>query len=78
MEYCSIGKGLPEMYKKGYHNIRIPYDQRRTILWSVLVKDFFQKYIKESDCVLELGAGYGDFINFVNARKKIAIDIWRE
>ena|SRR3972149_6584579 len=78
MEYCLIGRVLLKMYKKDYHAVRMTYDQRRTILWHTLVKEYFQKYIKKDDCVLELGAGYGDFINSISARKKVAIDIWED
>jgi hypothetical protein len=30
----------------------------------------------ETDCVPEPGAGYGDFINEVEAKRKIAVDEW--
>ena len=43
------------------------YRQR---VWGVLVKDFFQKYIPASGTVLDLGCGYGEFINAVEARTK--------
>jgi ubiquinone/menaquinone biosynthesis C-methylase UbiE len=37
---------------------------------------FFSHRIGRDDCVLDLGAGYGDFINSVIARRRIAVDIW--
>ena len=33
------------------------------------------KYIKKEDCVLDLAAGYCEFINNIEASKKIAVDI---
>ncbi len=47
----------------------------RNLIWKTLCKDFFQKYIKQSYCVCDLVAGYCEFINNINAKKKYAIDI---
>ncbi len=44
-------------------------------IWKVLCQDFFQKFVKADDTVLDLGCGFGEFIRFINARRKIAIDI---
>lgn len=66
------------MSDNSYHNVRISYDERRKVLWSVLVEDYFSNFISTNSTVLELGAGYCDFINEVNAEKKIAIDQWPE
>src|SRR5262249_36555628 len=38
----------------------------------------FCKLISPNDCVLDLGCGYGDFINHVVARRRIAVDSWEE
>jgi SAM-dependent methyltransferase len=48
---------------------------RREILWRSLWKYYFSTYVQPSDCVLELGCGYGHFINNVRAQRRIAIDI---
>ena len=47
----------------------------RTKVWAVLVEQYFQKWIKADDVVLDLGAGYGEFINQVICRKKYAMDL---
>jgi SAM-dependent methyltransferase len=60
----------------GYHQTRLPYDQKREILWRALWKFYFSKHITSSDCVLELGCGYAHFINNVQARRRIAVDSW--
>lgn len=44
-------------------------------IWQVLCNDFFQKYIKKTDTICDLGAGYCEFINNIKAKTKIAIDI---
>jgi len=62
----------------GYHQTRFEYDARREILWRSLFQFYFRRWIRPEDCVLELGAGYGHFINNVIARRRIALDIWTE
>jgi SAM-dependent methyltransferase len=44
-------------------------------IWQVLCADFFQRYIRKTDTLLEIACGYGEFIRHINARRKIAIDI---
>jgi ubiquinone/menaquinone biosynthesis C-methylase UbiE len=61
---------------KDYHETRIPYDDKRSVLWQTLADFYFKNYIKPEDTVLEIGAGYCDFINNVEAAKKIAVDLW--
>ena len=48
------------------------------MLWETLCETYFQKWIHDSDVVLELGAGYGYFINSVRAARRIAIDAWED
>lgn len=62
----------------GYHQTRFEYDARREVLWRSLFKFYFRRWIREDDCVLELGAGYAHFINNVKARRRIALDVWPE
>jgi ubiquinone/menaquinone biosynthesis C-methylase UbiE len=59
-----------------YHQTRFAHDPRRRILWQTLVAGEFQKRIPPAATVLDLGAGYGDFINAVKARRRIAVDLW--
>ena len=59
-----------------YHHTRFPPDPRRRVVWQTLVACEFQKQIPPDAVVLELGAGYGDFINAVKARRRIAVDRW--
>ncbi|HTA94751.1 MAG TPA: class I SAM-dependent methyltransferase [Verrucomicrobiae bacterium] len=59
-----------------YHSTRFTPDPRRRVLWQTLVDCEFQKKIPPDGTVLELGAGYGDFINCVKARRRIAVDVW--
>jgi len=49
--------------------------KQRYNLWLILIKYFFQKFIDENDTVLDLGCGYGEFINQINCGKKYAVDL---
>jgi len=49
-------------------------DYRRAV-WGVLVSDFFSRFITPDAAVLDLGCGYGDFINVVRARTRLAMDM---
>ncbi len=49
--------------------------QFRQQMWRVLCRDFFQKYVPRDGHVLEIGAGYCEFINNIEARHKVAVDI---
>jgi SAM-dependent methyltransferase len=59
-----------------YFETRFTADPRREILWRTLVRHYFQPQISPESCVLELGAGYGNFINNVRAARRIAQDHW--
>lgn len=47
----------------------------RAKMWETLVTHFFQGIILNEQSVLDLGAGYCEFINSVKADNKIAIDL---
>lgn len=47
----------------------------RNRVWQVLTKDFFSRWVKAADSVLDLGCGYGEFINNIRAKAKFAMDL---
>jgi SAM-dependent methyltransferase len=47
----------------------------RNEVWKVLTAQFFQKYVGDGATVLDLGAGWGEFINNIKARHKYAMDL---
>jgi SAM-dependent methyltransferase len=67
----------------GSENLRRLYEARfteeerspRNAVWQVLCDHFFQKWIDPDATVLELAAGYCEFINNIRAAKKIAVDL---
>jgi len=48
---------------------------RKNNLWKVLCKDFLQDFIDPESTVLDLGAGFCEFINNIQAKIKYAVDI---
>ena len=48
---------------------------KRNVMWKILCEDYFQKYIKPTDTVMDLAAGYCEFINNIKCGKKIAVDL---
>jgi SAM-dependent methyltransferase len=64
------------MNYEGYHASRFQHDPRRSVLWQTLWNAHFSREIAPDFCVLELGCGYGEFINSVVARRRIGLDMW--
>lgn len=56
-------------YKSGQYDP----DNRRKIVWNEIVR-FLSPFIPSKAAVVDLGAGYCDFINSVEASKKYAVD----
>jgi SAM-dependent methyltransferase len=48
--------------------------EKRARVWRILCSSYFDQLIGPHQDVLDLGCGYGEFINNVNARSKIAVD----
>lgn len=49
-------------------------DYRKRV-WRVLIDSFFQRYVPRDATVLDLGCGYGEFINQIRAGRKYAMDL---
>ncbi len=47
----------------------------RRQMWDVLCRDFFQRHVPADATVVEIGAGYCEFINNIRAGRKIAVDL---
>lgn len=60
----------------GYHDTRLAHDPKRAAVWAALWRYFFRRIVPLDGCVLDLGCGYGDFINSVDAKQRIALDVW--
>jgi len=64
-------KELENIYRKRFGAL-VEY---RMDVWEVLVKKFFQQYVRPTDAVLDLGCGYGEFINHISCERKIGLDL---
>ncbi|HEY5911475.1 MAG TPA: class I SAM-dependent methyltransferase [Verrucomicrobiae bacterium] len=47
----------------------------RRAVWRVLIADFFGRYLRPEQTVLDLGCGYGEFINQVPCARRFAMDL---
>jgi SAM-dependent methyltransferase len=62
--------------EKLYHQ-RFPESElrRKQAIWRVLCTDFFSRFVKPTDTVVDVGAGYCEFINNIACGRKIAVDL---
>jgi Uncharacterized protein conserved in bacteria len=44
-------------------------------IWQALCEGFFQQFIPDGATVLDIGAGYCEFINHIKCQKKFAVDL---
>ncbi|MFQ3683978.1 class I SAM-dependent methyltransferase [Roseiflexus sp.] len=47
----------------------------RQQVWKILCSDYFSRHISPNSTVLDLGCGWGEFINNINVAKKYAMDL---
>jgi SAM-dependent methyltransferase len=47
----------------------------RDAVWKVLTADFFQQFIPRTATLLDLGCGWGEFVNNISAAKKYGMDL---
>jgi len=59
------------------YRIRFPTGEleRKNEIWKVLCQHYFQPLIGSGNVVVDLACGYGEFINNIRAREKIAVDL---
>lgn len=66
---------LLDKMEKDYFKHRFNPNKNRDKMWKVISR-YLQKYIPENSVILDLGAGYCNFINNINGREKHALDIY--
>jgi|ERR1041385_3294810 SAM-dependent methyltransferase len=59
----------------GYHAAHLPEDPARAVVWKV-VAEHLASWIPQSAHVVEIGAGYCEWINNVAAARRGAVDVW--
>ena len=66
-------------FKQEYFRTRFVYDPRRKPVWTEVTRWIERRFVDEGARVLDLGAGYCDFINAVTrASERHAVDIFDE
>ena len=59
----------------GYHAAHLPEDPARAVVWKV-VAEHLGRWVPAHAHVLEVGAGYCEWINNVSAARRVALDVW--
>ena len=59
-----------------YFETRMAYSAERGRVWAVIA-EYLQQYVPADSKVLDIGAGYCDFINNIKASEKHALDTWK-
>jgi SAM-dependent methyltransferase len=67
-----LEESLDELYR---HRFPAELLKRRRSVWKVLCEIWFSRYIARDARVLEIAAGYCEFINNVQAAHKVAVDL---
>ena len=65
------GYNLTQIYEKRFSG----HESYRNKVWKILVDRFFEKWINPNDQILDLGCGYGEFINHVDCKVRHAMDL---
>ena len=63
---------LDKIYRRRFNEYECEQKNKN---WEVLCPDFFQQFIPEEARVLDIGAGYCEFINNIRCREKLAVDL---
>lgn len=63
-------------FEVGYHGSRLKRDDKRDVVWRTLWLHKFKALVPSDGCVVDLGCGYGNFINQVETGRRIAVDSW--
>jgi SAM-dependent methyltransferase len=48
---------------------------RKDAIWRVLCHEFFQRYVRPSDTVLDIASGFGEFSRHIVASRVVAVDL---
>jgi len=47
----------------------------KSAVWKVLVESFFQRWVAPGNVVVDLGCGYGEFLNYLRCSRRIGVDL---
>ena len=66
-----MSQDLETIYARRFAGI----EKSRDEVWKVLTRHYFQRWVNPQDVVLDVGAGFCEFINNIEARNKFAVDL---
>jgi SAM-dependent methyltransferase len=69
---AQIESAVDRLYR---HRFPAEMLEKRDAVWKILCRHWFARYIPEGARVLEVAAGYCEFINNIAARERVAIDL---
>ena len=76
MSYKEMNTTEAVYLKKLYDNRFNPQEKvAKFVLWKTLIDDFLQKYVSADSDILDIGGGYCEFINQIQAKNKYLIDL---
>ena len=64
-------KHLTQIYEKRFSG----HENYRNCVWKILIDEYFSQWIRSSDHILDLGCGYGEFINHTKCDVRHAMDL---
>lgn len=68
-----VEENLQSLYRHRFTTEELP---AKNAIWQVLCRHYFQRHVDATkDVVLDLACGYGEFINNIQAKRKLAIDL---
>ena len=62
---------LQQIYEKRFSG----FENYRNKVWNILVSQFFHRWINPEFSILDLGCGYGEFINHTKCKNRHAMDL---
>lgn len=66
-----MNNDLEKIYEQRFAGM----EEKRRAVWQVLCRHFFQQWVPTAATVLDIGAGYCEFINNIQCARKYAIDL---
>ncbi len=60
-----------ELYRQRFADVS---QRKRAAMWAVLCRVVLQRFVRSTDTVVDLGAGFCEFINSIDCARKFAVD----
>lgn len=75
--FAAAARTLDQMDLARLYSNRFPADEleQKDAIWRVLCRQFFQKYVSRDAIVLDVGAGYCEFLRNIECAERVAVDL---